>query len=103
VVTNGADGRPEKAPTTDTLDHRPYTTLNYGSGPGAVGGPRADLTGVDTQAPDFKQQALIPMSSEAHGGEDVAVYAKGPGAWLVAGTMEQNAIYFVMARAFGWE
>jgi len=103
VVTNGADGRPEKAPTTDTLDHRPYTTLNYGSGPGAVAGPRADLTGVDTQAPDFKQQALIPMSSEAHGGEYVAVYAKGPAAWLVAGTMEQNAIYFVMTRAFGWE
>ncbi len=103
VVTNGEDGLPEKAPTTDTLDHRPYTTLNYGSGPGAVAGPRADLTGVDTQAPDFKQQALIPMSSEAHGGEDVAVYAKGPGAWLVAGTMEQNAIYFVMTRAFGWE
>jgi alkaline phosphatase len=102
VVTNGEDGLPEKSPTTDTLDRRPYTTLNYGTGPGAVAGPRADLTGVDTQAPDFKQQAAIPMSSEAHGGEDVAVYARGPHAYLVSGTMEQNAIYFVMARALGF-
>ena len=103
VVTNGEDGRPEKGPTTDTLDHKPYTTLGYGSGPGAVAVARApDLTGVDTQSPDFRQQAAIPLSSEAHGGEDVAVYAQGPDAYLVAGTMEQNALYFVMARALGF-
>ena len=103
VVTNGENGLPEKAPTTDTLDHKPYTTLNYGTGPGAVAGPRADLSRVDTAAPDFRQQAGIPMSSEAHGGEDVAVYARGPQAYLVGGTMEENAIYFVMARALGLE
>ena len=62
-----------------------------------------DLTGVDTQAPDFRQPAAIPMSSETHGGEDVAVYARGPHAYLVGGTMEQNAIYFVMTRALGWD
>ena len=102
VVTNGEDGRPEKGPTTDTLDHKPYTTLGYGSGPGgAVNGPRADLSRVDTSAPDYRQQAAIPMSSEAHGGEDVVIYARGPGAYLVGGTMEENAIYFVMARALG--
>jgi alkaline phosphatase len=101
VVTNGEDGRPEKTPTRDTLDRLPYTTLNYGTGPGAVAGPRKDLSGVDTAAPDFRQQAAIPMSSEAHAGEDVAIYARGPHAYLVGGTMEQNAIYFVMARALG--
>ena len=101
VVTNGEDGWPEKAPTTATLDRKPYTTLGYASGPGGSVGPRADLTGVDTGAPDFKQPAAIPMSSETHGGEDVVVYARGPGAWLVGGTMEENAIYFVMARALG--
>ncbi len=103
VVENDADGRPEKGPTRDTLDRRPYTTLGYTTGAGAVARPRADLSGVDTSAPGFQQQAAIPMSSETHGGEDVAVYAKGPQAHLIQGTMEQNAIYFVMARALGME
>jgi alkaline phosphatase len=103
VVTNGEDGLPEKTPTIATLDRKPYTTLGYASGPGGSTGPRADLTKVNTQAADFKQPAAIPMESETHGGEDVVVYARGPGAWLVSGTMEENAIYFVMARALGWE
>ncbi len=103
VVTNGEDGRPEAGPARDALDGKPYTTLGYSNGPGAVAGPRADLTGVDTTAPDFRQQAGIPMSSETHDGEDVVVYAKGPQAYLIQGTMEQNAIYFVMARALGME
>jgi alkaline phosphatase len=103
VVTNGEDGLPEKAPTKDTLDGKPYTTLGYANGPGTTGRTRADLTGVDTRAPDFLQQGAIPMSSETHAGEDVAVYARGPGAYLVGGTMEQNAIYFVMTRALGWD
>jgi alkaline phosphatase len=103
VVTNGEDGRPEAGPARDTLDGKPYTTLGYANGPGAVAGSRADLTGVDTTAPDFHQQAGIPMSAETHDGEDVVVYARGPQAYLIQGTMEQNAIYFVMARALGME
>ncbi len=103
VVTNGADGLPEKAPTKDTLDGKPYTTLGYANGPGTTGRPRADLSRVDTQSPDYRQQGAIPMSSETHAGEDVPIYARGPGAWLVGGTMEQNAIFFVMTRALGWD
>jgi alkaline phosphatase len=101
---------------------RPYTTLQYASGPGAEGAsdrqaagvkrfphaptkytadavPRTDLSTVDTEAPDYLQQSLVPMSSETHGGEDVPIYARGPGAQLVRGTMEQNEIYHVMRRA----
>ena len=62
VVTNGEDGRSGEGADDRHARPPPYTTLGYGSGPGGVAGPRADLTGVDTQAPDFKQQALIPMS-----------------------------------------
>ncbi len=103
VVTNGDDGLPEAGPARDTLDGKPYTTLVYANGPGAAAGPRPDLTGVDTAAPDFHQPAGVPMEAETHEGTDVAVYAKGPQAYLVQGTMEQNAIYFVMARALGME
>jgi alkaline phosphatase len=87
------------------LDGKPYTTLAYTNGPGAAGtydnatGERVDLTNLDTTALDFKQQALVPMSSETHAGEDVGVYAQGPGAHLVTGTNEQNYLFHVMDYA----
>jgi alkaline phosphatase len=86
-------------------DGKPYTTLGYMNGPGAVpaNAPRPDLTNVDTQSLSFHQQALYPTSSETHGGEDVPVYAWGPGEEAIAGTMEENAIFHAMARALGFE
>ena len=36
-------------------------------------------------------------------GEDVAVYATGPGSDLLGGVIEQNVIYHVMAVALGLE
>jgi alkaline phosphatase len=83
-------------------DHKPYTTLGYQNGPGAVEGARADLTDVDTTVPDFLQQALVPLvESETHAGDDVAIYAQGPWAHLFDGVMEQNMIYHVIAQATG--
>lgn len=103
VVTNDdATGLPATEPAK-AKDGKPYTTLGYMNGPGAVSGPRPDLSAVDTQADDFRQQSLVPSDSETHGGEDVVIYARGPHAYLVEGTMEENAIYFVMARALGFE
>ena len=43
------------------------------------------------------------LLSETHAGEDVALYAQGPGAENVRGVMEQNLIYNVIRKAFGWE
>lgn len=83
-------------------DGMPYTTLGYQNGPGAVSGTRADLSSVDTAALGYLQQAVIPMGSETHAGEDVAIYATGPKAHLVRGSMEQNWIYHVMKEAFGF-
>ncbi|NJA07285.1 alkaline phosphatase [Methylococcaceae bacterium WWC4] len=78
----------------------PYTTLGYANGPGYRGpNPRPDLTDVDTSHPDFLQEAAIPMASETHAGEDVAIYAYGPKAHLFHGVQEQSYIYHVMARA----
>jgi alkaline phosphatase len=104
---------------------KPYTTLSYANGPGALeasnaqpagtkhfphfakrfdpaGVARPDLTNVDTTAPDYLQESAIPMSSETHGGEDVPVYARGPGSDRVHGVIEQNQIYFIMKGAYGW-
>lgn len=91
-------------------DGKPYTTLSFANGPGSVckAQPegkwlceRADLTSVDTGALGFQQQSLIPMASETHGGEDVAIFAGGPGANLFSGTVEQNEIFHVMAKSLG--
>lgn len=96
-------------------DGLPYTTLTYSNGLGFrdlgaetdsdasyAGAPfsgRVDLSSIDTEAPGFHQEALVPLSSETHAGEDVAIFAKGPGANLVTGTNEQSIIYHVMDYA----
>jgi alkaline phosphatase len=87
---------------------KPYTTLSFANGPGSICKEVApdkwecvspDLSTVDTEALDFKQPALTPFGSETHGGEDVAIFAGGPGASLFSGTVEQNEIFHVMAKA----
>lgn len=45
------------------------------------------------------QQSAVPLDAETHGGEDVAIYAKGPMAHLFHGVKEQNYIAHVMAYA----
>lgn len=48
---------------------------------------------------NYQAQAAVPLSMETHGGEDVAVFAKGPLAHLLHGVHEQNYIPHVMAYA----
>jgi alkaline phosphatase len=106
VVNVGADDAATAA------DGTPYTTLGYTNGLGFrnlgdvtnsdasyLDGPdtgRKDITDVDTTTPGYHQEALIPLGSETHSGEDVGIYAKGPGAFLVNGTNEQSVIFHVM-------
>ena len=99
----------------------PYTTLSYANGPGYAGasarqpegpkrhfhGPtavqpaagRPDLTAVDTTHPDFMQESLLPLWSETHGGEDVGIWARGPGSAAFRGSLEQHVIYHVIVQA----
>ena len=87
-------------------DGKPYTTLGYANGntgckPGQEDCAREDLTGIDTTDKDFHQQALVFSGSETHAGEDVPVFASGPGAELVRGVIEQHEIFHIMGRASG--
>jgi alkaline phosphatase len=61
-----------------------------------------DLGTVDTEAEGYHQEALVGLAGETHGGDDVALYARGPGARVVRGSMDQNEIYHVMRRALGF-
>ncbi len=98
VIGNDGRGEPLTVYATDA-DGLPYTTLGYANGPGHVPGGRPDLTAVDTADPDYKQEAAVPRRGETHSGEDVAIYAGGPGASLLHGVQEQNVIYHIMAEA----
>ena len=99
----------------------PYTTLSYANGPGYTGasssqaaGPkkyphlgkgyeaadgRPDLTHVDTEDPDYMQEATVPLANESHGGDDVGIWARGPGSQAVRGSLEQNAIFHILLQA----
>ncbi len=99
----GGDGDPSgsEEPGAPTLagDGKPYTTLGYANGPGAVKGERpVPQTGIKAQ-----QQSLVPTGAETHGGEDVALFATGPGAARARGVIEQNVIYSIITKALGWE
>lgn len=91
-IVAGGDGEPDLAD-----DGMPYTTLGYINGPNP--GRDEDLSRVDTTHESFRSQTLVPLGSETHGGEDVAVYAVGPGADLVRGVIEQNVIFHIMMEA----
>ena len=81
------------------LDKKPYTVLQYANGPGAKAGERADLSKTDVLDVDFVQQALIPLGSETHAGEDVGIWAIGPWAHLFQGTVDENYTFLVMDKA----
>jgi alkaline phosphatase len=124
VVSIDERGEPAKEYLKDAIG-RPFTTLSYANGPGYTGrspeqpeGPkrfphlptgyrgitrgRPDLTRVDTSDPDYLQEATVPARNDTHAGEDVAIYAGGPGAELFHGVQEQNYVYHAIVEALGW-
>jgi alkaline phosphatase len=96
------DGTAKHGITRDK-EGKPYTTLSYANGPGFNDSKsRPDLSEVDTESADYRQESTIPLPSETHAGEDVPIYAGGPRAALFHGVQEQNFIYHAMVEAFGW-
>ncbi|XP_053303428.1 alkaline phosphatase, tissue-nonspecific isozyme [Pleuronectes platessa] len=89
------------APMMSDVDQKPFTSILYGNGPGykIVSGVRENVSHIDYEENNYQAQAAVPLSMETHGGEDVAVFAKGPLAHLLHGIHEQNYIPHVMAYA----
>lgn len=89
------------APFVSDVDQKPFTSILYGNGPGYkhVNGARENVSTIDYEEMNYLAQSAVPLSMETHGGEDVAVFAKGPLAHLLHGVNEQNYIPHVMAYA----
>ncbi len=77
----------------------PLTALRYHDGPGfrLVGWP--DSGPIDPRDPDFRQASGLWRSASTHSGEDVPVYATGPGAEVLRGVLEQHVIFHVLVQA----
>ncbi|NXH54572.1 PPBT protein, partial [Rhabdornis inornatus] len=89
------------APMQSDVDRKPFTSILYGNGPGykIVAGERENVSAVDFAHADYQAQSAVPLRQETHGGEDVAVFARGPMAHLLHGVHEQNYIPHAMAYA----
>lgn len=106
----GEDGGDGTSPLL-AADGKPYTTLGYANGPGGLLPAKHDGNDADHDhgrpMPETgikaRQQALVPLGSETHGGEDVALFATGPGAERARGVIEQNVIYTIIRKALGWD
>lgn len=120
AMTNGGilDIAYDVDPTTQTVvpltdsNGVPYTTLIYANGPGYRGGPRVnpylDTTpgfgGVIPSGPAdpaYLQEAAVPLASETHSGEEVALYAIGRGASRVTGTVSHARIGRILRQVTG--
>ncbi|KAM8704003.1 hypothetical protein ACLKA7_008602 [Drosophila subpalustris] len=89
-------------------DDLPYATLSYANGPGYNTNylykedgviKRKNLRSINMKNKDFMFPTAVPLESETHGGDDVAVFASGPFAQLFSGVYEQNFIPHGMAYA----
>ncbi|XP_002020239.2 alkaline phosphatase [Drosophila persimilis] len=88
-------------------DDLPYATLSYANGPGynsnylREGGAvkRKNLRAINMKNKDFMFPSTVPLESETHGGDDVAVFASGPYAQLFTGVFEQHFIPHAMGYA----
>jgi len=117
---SSGEGAPSKELSRDATGLS-YATLSYANGPGYSGASdrqpegakhyphdptaysraehgRPNLEHVDTEDPDYEQEAGVPLGAETHGGDDVAVFARGPGSAAVHGSMEENALFHVIAQ-----
>ncbi|XP_072945123.1 membrane-bound alkaline phosphatase-like [Epargyreus clarus] len=82
-------------------DGVPYMTLSYANGPGhraPAGASRVDVTTeADYRQLEWRSHAEVPLESETHGGDDVAVFARGTHHAMFTGMYEQSQIPHRMA------
>ncbi|GGH51617.1 alkaline phosphatase [Comamonas phosphati] len=95
LVNNYVDGKP----STD-VDGNPYTVLGFGTGPNRKA-TRGPITAAELESPDYLQEAVVPTSSETHGGADVFLGATGLGAENFSGVLTNNEVFGLIKKSIG--
>ncbi|VVC32927.1 Alkaline-phosphatase-like, core domain,Alkaline phosphatase-like, alpha/beta/alpha,Alkaline phosphatase [Cinara cedri] len=98
MTINGYPSRTDKIIGHVERGEEIYSILSYANG------PSANSHTYEKQSSKYGDKfalypSLVPMSQESHGGEDVAVWARGPWAHLFVGSFEQNVLPLIMSYA----
>uniref|UniRef100_A0A1I8PN75 Alkaline phosphatase n=1 Tax=Stomoxys calcitrans TaxID=35570 RepID=A0A1I8PN75_STOCA len=96
-------------------DPMPYETIMYANGPGFYDHLANDtslgnnpinfwknfstISQEQRNSLTYRHMSTVPLKDETHGGEDVIVFANGPGSSLVRGVFEQHYLAWVMSYA----
>lgn len=103
-------GNPILATSKNQLDEEvlandglPYTTLGYANGKAFGRRTHHEHINSHTEAIDYHQGVAVPLDYATHGSDDVALHAKGPGAHLFSGLMEQHEIFHTIFEALNWQ
>lgn len=83
-------------------DGNPFTTLQYATGAKGSTKDKRILTEDMIDDKEYDYRGHVTLDEEKHTGEDVALFGIGPRSHVVAGTIEQNEVYHIMAYALGW-
>lgn len=112
-VVYGINAKTGAIQKSGDADGTPYTILGYQNGEGYRGpkkrvDPASDRhLGLDGKVPqgptdsEYRQEAAVPLRSETHAGEEVAMYAIGPMAEKVRGTVKNTHVFTVVVKALG--
>jgi alkaline phosphatase len=100
------------------VDGMPYMTLSYANGPSG-GNQRYHMKDDEmsefienfyakkiflnflnfSESSEYRYPSMVPLNFETHGGDDVAIFARGPHSNLFSGVLEQNTIPHFIAYA----
>lgn len=98
-LVRGLDGKPKL-----DKDGMPFTIIGFGTGPNRHAGNRSTrpaLTDEIVTRDDYRQEAVVRMSVETHGGADVYLGAAGAGAELFRGTIDNTRVFSLIKAAAG--
>jgi len=82
------------------VDGNPYTILGFGNGPRRLA-TRGPIDSATLESADFLQEAVVPMSTETHGGGDVFLGAAGLGADNFSGVLTNHEVFGLIKKSLG--